>query len=170
MAPTELVEIGYVVKKHGVKGQLKIAFNENLKELSKGEALFFWIRGENIPYFINSIEYISHTDALVFLEEIDSPETAGRLAKKTVRGNAEWLLTDPDEPEIFDLTGYKIIDAGMGEIGKVAAWYEMNEYILLEMDYLGKEILIPFHDETVIELNDEERTIHMKIPDGLLEI
>lgn len=170
MAATELVEIGYVVKTHGVKGQLKISFNENVKELSSGEALFFLIKGENIPYFINSIEYISDSDALVLLEDVDSLELASRLAKKSISGKIDLIEIDPDALEIFDLTGFRIIDEQMGEVGKVAAWYEMNEYILLEMDYLGKEILIPFHDETVIELDEAERTIHMRIPDGLLDI
>lgn len=170
MAATELVEIGYVVKTHGVKGQLKISFNENVKELSAGEALFFLIRGEQIPFFIREIEYISNIEALVHLEDIDSIDSAGRFAKKPVSGKADLVETENMEADTFDLTGFRIIDIQMGEVGKVANWYEMNEYILLEMDYLGKEILIPFHEETIIELDEVGKVIHMKIPDGLLEI
>lgn len=169
MAATELVEIGYVVKTHGVKGHLKIIFNENIKELSTGEALFFLVKGEKIPYFIGKIEYIKDAEAIVLLDEISSPEEAERLSKKPVWGKKELVEFEVEDEDTFDLNDFIIMDEHMGEIGKVMNWYEMNEYILLETIYQGKEILIPFHDETVIDLNEEEKIIYMKVPDGLLE-
>ena len=66
----ELVQIGYVIKTHGVQGHLRIAFDENIKELSEQEALYFLVKGNQIPFFIKTISYFKNGDALVLLEEI----------------------------------------------------------------------------------------------------
>ncbi len=170
MAATELIEIGYVVKTHGVKGQLKITFKENIKELSKPEALFVLVKGEKIPFFIYEIEYISDTEALVLLEDVNSIEQAAKIANKVVWGKSELLIESQDESLIIDYTGYHVTDEQYGDLGKVVAFYEMSDYDLLEVIYQDRELMIPFHDNTIIEIDEEKKIILMRLPDGILEI
>ena len=170
MATTELIEIGYVVKTHGVKGHLKISFNEHAKELSPQKALFFLVRGEKVPFFIQAIEYISTNEAIVLLDEIGSKEEAGRFTSKPVWGEKELVNEHEEEEAVYDLTGYMVTDADLGEIGEVKAFYEMSEYDLIEVEHRGKEILIPFHDETVIGIDEEKKVIEMKLPAGILDL
>ena len=69
-----LVEIGYVIRTHGVKGHLRIAFDDYCKELSVSEALYFLVKGAYLPHFIAEISYFDNGDALVLLEEIQVRE------------------------------------------------------------------------------------------------
>ena len=97
----ELTEIGFVIKTHGVKGQLRIAFNENIKELSVSEALYFLVKGVKMPYFIQQIEYFKDGDALVQVEELTNKEDAEYFTKKPVFGNKSYQL---EEMEDFSIT------------------------------------------------------------------
>lgn len=170
MAATELAEIGYVVKTHGVKGHLRISFGDHTKELSKGEALFFLVKGEKVPYFIGEIEYIKDNEAFVLLEDVNAIEPASRFSKKTVWGRSNLLEVVDESEGAPDYTGFLIIDEDRGEIGVIQAFYEMSDYDLLEVLYLEREVLIPFHEETVLEVDETKKTITMKLPDGILDI
>ena len=114
----ELTEIGFVIKTHGVKGQLRIAFNENIKELSVSEALYFLVKGVKMPYFIQQIEYFKDGDALVQVEEITNKEDAEYFTKKPVFGSKTYQLSE-DEEEVTPFLGYQVVDEIAGEIGGV---------------------------------------------------
>jgi len=170
VAPTQLAEIGYVVKTHGVKGHLKITFKENCIELSTGKALFFLSKGTQVPYFISHIEYIADQEAIVLVEDVNSPELAERFTKKPVWGDAAFLEAEEETDDSIDYAGYIVVDDSIGEIGPVTGLYQMSDYDLLEVTYMDREVMIPFHEDTILEIDDDKRVITMKLPDGILEL
>ena len=147
----ELVQIGYVIKTHGVQGHLRIAFDENIKELSEQEALYFLVKGNQIPFFIKTISYFKNGDALVLLEEITNKEDAERFTKKAVSGPDSYV--EEEEEEFED------------------PWVDfIVEYVLLEIDYLGKTIMIPVHDEVIVALDESKKELITRLPAGILDI
>lgn len=165
----ELVEIGFVIKTHGVKGQLRIAFNENIKELSVSEALYFLVKGVKMPYFIQQIEYFKDGDALVQVEEITNKEDAEYFTKKPVFGNRSYLLSEEEE-EVTPFLGYQVVDEIAGEIGNVIGYSDMGDYELIEVNFNGKDIMIPIHEDIIISIDEEKNTLYLRIPDGLLDL
>ncbi|MBC8173175.1 MAG: 16S rRNA processing protein RimM [Chitinophagales bacterium] len=169
MNTDELSEIGYVVRTHGVKGQLRISLNENIKELLTGGALFLLQKGRQIPFFIKELEYINASDILVLFEDINSKEEADMYARKPVWGKKELMETELKKEE----TGYidfSVVDENKKEIGRVTDQIDMHEYELIEVEYNGKHILIPLHQETFIEADEKNKILCLKIPEGLLDI
>ncbi len=166
----DLVEAGYVIKTHGVKGFLRIAFNENVKELTVSKALFLPVRGDKMPFFIKEIDYIDNGDAFVLLEDIHSKEEAERLTKKYVWVTPDFIILDDENEEEISYESYLIVDNKIGEIGRVTGIYQQQEYDLAEVNYQGKEVMIPLHNDTIISIDDESKIIKMDLPEGLLEL
>ncbi len=165
----ELTEIGFVIKTHGVKGQLRITFNENIKELSVSEALYFLVKGVKMPYFIQQIEYFKDGDALVQVEELNNKEDAEYFTKKPVFGSKDYQLEE-DEEEVTPFLGYQVMDEIAGEIGTVIGYSDMGDYELIEVNFNGKDIMIPIHEDIIISIDEEKNILYLRIPDGLLDL
>jgi 16S rRNA processing protein RimM len=167
----ELVEIGYVIRTHGVKGHLRIAFDEYCKELSVSEALYFLIKGAYMPYFIREITWFDNGDALVLLEELNNREEADLHTKRAIYGPAEYLAEPEDEDESDEsYVGYHVIDSTMGAIGEVMQAMDMGSYLLLTVEHAGREVLIPLHPNLIKKVDDQKLQLYTELPQGLLEL
>ena len=165
----ELVSIGYVIKTHGVKGHLRIAFHENCKELSISEALYFLVRGNMVPHFIKEIEYLKNDSTLILFEDFASKEEADRYTKREIYGPSG-LLSPAVEELLNDWMNYLVVDEHAGDIGTVSGIIDMGEYDLIEVMYQGHELMIPLHEDTILSIDDTEKVIHVLLPDGLLDL
>lgn len=168
MNPVNLAEVGYVVRTHGVKGHLRINFTKNIKELSVGEALFLLQKGMPAPFFIKEIEYLQGTEAFVLFEDITTKEDAQLFTKKPVYGPEENLVTQTEHEKNFE--GFLVKDQNNTSIGNVLSSLDVQEYDLLEVDYNGKSILLPFHENIIIRIDEKKKVITLQILEGLLTL
>jgi ribosomal 30S subunit maturation factor RimM len=88
----ELHVLGYFTKLHGYKGELTATF----EAVSQGdytdlESIFLEVKGQLIPYFIESIEHKTNTSVKIKLEGVDSEEAA-RAFVKLFTSNKTWCL------------------------------------------------------------------------------
>jgi 16S rRNA processing protein RimM len=168
---SKLVIIGSVFRPHGVHGIMKAKidpiFMEDLLDI---EAIFIKTEKEELPYFIKSVEAISDDIALIKLEEITGKEQVMALAKCPILAREEDLSSDLEEESWDDIRGYLMIDDQVGIIGPIADLIEMPQQILAQLQYQGKEILVPMHDDLIIEVDDSERKIIVHMPEGFYEI
>ncbi len=163
-----LVEIGYVIRTHGVKGHLRIAFDDYCKELSVSEALYFLVKGAYLPHFIAEISYFDNGDALVLLEEIQVREEADLLTKKPVFGPGAWIEEPEDEETTF--VGFTIQDEQFGVLGPVIAEADMGSYLLLTVQYQNREVLIPLHEHLIRSIDPDQLMVITGLPEGLIEL
>ena len=80
---------------------------------------------------------------------------------------------DLEELEGYDYyIGYNILDVSGKKIGEITAIDDSTENILfcIESANSGEEILIPLSDDFIEEINDNNKTITMNLPEGLLDL
>ena len=140
-----------------------------LEDLLDQEAIFLETSSGPLPYFIQSIEAIAEDMALLQLEDVDTKEKASALARTAliVPADGEEIV---DAEEWNDIVGYFLVDKNMGLIGKIDQLVEMPQQILAELHYQGKEILVPMHDDLILEVDDLEKKIIMELPEGYFDI
>lgn len=163
------VEIGFVFRTHGVRGHLKIHLDETIQELAPGQALFLLKAGRQIPYFIKEIEYLDTDSILVLFEEIQSKEEASLFMKKPVLADPS-IIIEQEAEEAFTYEGYTVFDEQGKKIGAISAVHEMEQYELAEVDYNGKIVLIPLPEAFILATDDAEKTLQLRLPEGLLEL
>ncbi len=80
-------------------------------------------------------------------------------------------------PEGFDqkqgrgLEGFKLYDQKHGFVGVITAMQENPAHPLLEVEREGAEVLlVPLVEELIVDVSEEERSVTMALPDGLLEL
>lgn len=172
-----LVPIGFVSKTHGIKGELNVALETDYLP-EDFRFLFFDIDGCYIPFAVESSRGNSETNRLVSLKGVDSVEEARAFAGKTVYVDKAALMQHPLYAEeaadtnlyLSDLVGYHITDSDDRSVGKVTGFNDDTQNYLLEVETnQGANVFIPFVDEWIIDLDTENKTLKLNLPEGLIE-
>ena len=105
------------------------------------------------------------------LANIDSLAKADALAGQDIYVPEE-ALGPPEKGCYYDfqIIGSMLLTKDGVAIGCVTGIVPMGDRILLEADRDGKEILIPFTEPVVIEVDPSKKEIRVDLPDGLLEL
>ncbi len=178
MLPAEdtLLPVGRIVKSYGTEGEVMIAFQEGVTDLLKrNEPVWLFYDGLPVPFYIQSLQGKGPRKAIVRLEDIDTLADAEEAAGKEV-----WL--DPtDYPELSetdthiltedgltleDLVGFALLDQDGRSAGTIADIQDYSGNICLELS--GSGALVPFHDDLIIDIDIEKKTLTMSISEGLL--
>lgn len=158
--------IAQVLKSNGRDGELLLSFYDLLPEdIDLEEPVFIEIDGLPVPFYFESFTPRGNNRALVRLTGVHSLADADELA-----GAAVYADDDLYEDEEEDLTGWTVLDETGRTIGTVAAHEDIpgNPCIVLRTE--RGEALVPLHEELVIEIDEENETLRMVIPEGLLDL
>ena len=165
------IQIGTLAATYGVEGELILRHNLGKKTSFKGVEAFFLETGENrwLPYFPLEVRIKNEEEVYLRLDGIMSKEKAGLLLKKGV-----WLeeslvrkLAAKNAP--LSLLGYMVVDEGK-ELAPVLEVIEQPLQILLRLEMQGKEVLIPLHGSTLIEIDHKNKQVIVDLPEGLLDV
>ena len=69
-----------------------------------------------------------------------------------------------------DVIKYLVIDENFGEIGKIKNIKENISQDLFVIDYKSNDVLIPIHDEFIINVDRDKKQIIVKTPEGLIDL
>lgn len=167
----ECIEIGFVKKTHGVKGELQIFFQEGIDEIIEElEYIFFEFEGHLVPFFIDSIFSIGSSSAIILFDTLTSKEKATEFAGCKLFIEKEWF-TEGNLPFSAEMiVGFTLSDPDKGEIGTITAIDDFGGNLVLSVDFNGKEILIPFNEELLHQFDPKSRKLVIECHDGLFDL
>ena len=153
-------KIGYILKPHGLKGQVTVSLDaEAPEDLEEMDTIFVEKNNQLIPYFREEIS-ISGAKAYLKFEEIDTPEAAKEISKSAL------YLPKTSRPksgrgEFYDdeVIGFEVTDVSEGNLGSVTAVTIAGPNKLLTLIYNGKEVLIPVTSPFIKSINKSKKTI-----------
>jgi 16S rRNA processing protein RimM len=164
-------KIGYVLRPHGLKGEVTISVDpeapENLHEI---ESCFLLKNDQLIPYFVESISIRGDKGYLKF-EDVDSPEAAQAISKCAL------YLPKSERPkslrgEFYDdeIIGFEVFEVEQGAIGKIVEVIMAGPNKLLSIDNAGKEVLIPVNGPFITDINKTKKKVTVELPEGFLDL
>ena len=164
-------QLGYVIKAHGIKGEVGILLDVDIPDHYKNlESVFVEMEQKLVPFFISTIA-IRKNKAVVKFDDVDDVDAAN-----TLKGCLLYLPLDQlpqlrgDQFYYHEVVDFEVIDNAHGRLGKVSTVYSLPNQDLLAVAHNRKEILIPVKDEIIVRVDKKAKEIHVKLPDGLLEI
>jgi 16S rRNA processing protein RimM len=164
-------KIGYILKPHGLKGQVTVSLDpEAPEDFSPVKTLFLQNNERLLPYFIEAIS-LKGNKAYLKLEEVNSPEEAQAISKSPI------YLPKTQRPksgrgEFYDdeVIGFEVFDTTLGLLGKIVTVVSAGPNKLLSVDHNQKEVLIPLNSPFIDGVNKSRKKITVTLPDGFLEI
>lgn len=165
--------LGKITRIIGFKGEV-VAFidadkPENYKNL---DAIFLNMKGKLIPYFIEKTEIRNKNNQFTLkFQDVDSHEDAQPLTGAEIYLPLDVLPPLSGNDFYFhEVTGFKVIDEEKGAIGEIIQVLDYPGNPLFEIEFKGKTILIPVKDEIINKVDRENKTIHLKAPEGLIDV
>jgi len=161
---------GTITRSHGLKGAFKINITVGgTPELKKNEPIFIQLLDGSVPFFLEEVFMQSTNSVVVKVEDVETIEATERLVGKAV------LLPEEKFPKLErsnpnSLIGFEVHDVVHGAIGKVVGIMPLRQHPIIEVEKDGKQILIPYVEEIVIDVDAEKKRVTVETPDGLIAL
>lgn len=164
--------LGKIVKKYSFKGELLAKLDTDEPELYEHlDAIFIDLRGNLIPFLIESSQLHKSDLLRLRLEDVDNESDADALLKSDLYLPLELLpQLNGNKFYFHEVIGFKIRDEKFGEVGTIIGINDSTAQALFEVDRNGVEILIPMNDEFIVKVDRAQKTIMVNTPDGLIEL
>ena len=162
-------EIGYISKTHGLKGHVILRLNELVRIDEEAiKSIFLELNGSQVPYFIEECRP-NNAGYILKLETIDVVDMSKKLIGKKAFALTDFILEE--EESLNEFISYTVIDSKLGNIGIIADVDEKTDNVIIKVVHpSGKEIILPFNNDFIIEIDDDLKTIEFNAPEGLIEM
>ena len=171
MIKEEAFYIGYITKTKGLKGEVQLFFEFDDYEKLDLDVLFADMNGKMVPFFVESHKLYPNSTGLFYFDDVDHIDKAQALVKKKIYMPLTKMPERGEDDFTYnDLEGFMVTDQTQGELGKIIAVNEYPQQFVATILYKEKEILFPLNEDMILEIDEEEKTLLVDLPEGLLDI
>lgn len=165
-------KIGFIRKTHGVHGELVLEYEAEFEEsVAESSRFFLEIDGLLVPFFVaeDGLRFRSSKTALVTFDWVKTEKYARRLVGSSVYLFNYEIIDEPEKSSISQFLHFSLLDENGKEVGEISAVDDYAGNIVFTIDSESGELLVPFNEDFLINLNEKQKTIQLQIPDGLFE-
>ena len=164
-------KIGSIIKTFGHKGQVVAKLSFNL-EYIETESIFIEIDNCLIPFFIDfKNTRFKKNSATIKFKEINSIDETPTIINCDLYIPTEILDDNPEVKSEFEkLAGYEIIDTEKGKIGICTEIIEISKNPLINIKTPKSELLLPINGIEIINIDEQNQTITIKIPSIYIDL
>lgn len=171
MTHEEAFYIGYITKTKGLKGEVQLYFEYDEPGLLDLDVIFADMNGKMVPFFVASCKLQANNTGYMYFDDIDHIDKAQPLVRKKIYLP---LTKQPDRSDddfhYNDLKGFIASDKTHGELGEIIEINEYPQQFVATVSYQNKEIMFPLNEDMIIEIDEDEGTLLVDLPDGLLDL
>ena len=161
-----MLRVAQVLKSNGTDGELLLSFFDVAPEdMDLQEPVFIAFDGLPVPFYFESFTPKGTNRALVRLTGVRSLKDADELAGQAVY--ADYFEEEAEE----DLVGWTLCNADGQAVGTVVDYEDIpgNPCLWVESPN-GEQVLIPFHENLIVSIDQKTGTLTLNIPDGILNL
>ena len=166
----EVYKIGVINKPHGVKGEVSFTFTDDIFDRVDCDYLILLMDGILVPFFIEEYRFRSDSSALVKFEDIDTAEKARMFTNVEVFFPMKYVEEQDEVTSWNYFVGFVVDDVNHGTLGVIIDVDDatMNVLFVIESED-GNEVLLPAHEEFILDIDHKKKRVKVNIPEGLLE-
>ena len=190
---SDVFSIGRFTRTHGIHGEIEVHFTDDVFDRGEADYVFLKIDGLYVPFFLEDYRFKGSESALFTLDGIDSDTAARELVGHTVYYPLDARPAE-DEETISSLrafTGFRLLiidrqalaETAEGgaetsedgvptlELGTVKHVETTTANTLLTVEVEdGEDVLLPLHDDFVVDYDLRERYLVLDVPERLIDL
>lgn len=166
----EVFKIGVINKPHGVKGEVSFSFTDDIFDrVEDCDYLILMMNGILVPFFWEEYRFKSDNVALVKFEGIDTAERAKMFTNVEVYFPKKYMDEQDEITSWNFFVGFQVNDVRHGALGEIVDVDDATMNVLFVIEKEGEELLLPAHEEFILDLDKKNRVLTVEIPEGLLD-
>ena len=166
------LEVGKIVNTHGLRGEVKIVTWTDTPDVFEDIKYVYAVRkNEEISLTVKGIKY-QKNNIIVKFAEIESIDEAEKYKNCILKADREMLGELPEGVYyIADLIGCEVYEDNGKMLGKISDVFNTGANDIYAVSAPErKDLLIPVTEETVIDVNIEEKRVTVHLLVGLDEL
>ena len=164
--------LGKITKKYSFKGEVLLKIDTDQPSYYKKiKSLFIYKKDKLNLHKIDVIRFHKDKVLRIKFHDINSELEANSII------NCEIYLPLNSLPVLkgnkfyyHDVINYLVVDENFGDVGKIKNIKENIYQDLFVIDYKSNDVLIPIHDEFIINVDRNKKQIIVKTPEGLIDL
>jgi len=171
MAYNAGILLGKIIKSYGFDGTVAVKLEKIFDcKIPEMESVFLETEGKMVPFLVSSCDIVDNTLIRISFDGYNSLEKINEFI------GCKLFLTSSGKPDndgndLNRLTGYQVRTSENDLVGTISEVIENPGQILLNIQTSrNKKILIPFHEDFIVRIDNKKRIITMELPEGLTEI
>lgn len=167
----ELIKIGQFNKPHGLSGELAFTFTDDVFDRTECPYIVCEIDGIFVPFFLEEYRFRTDSTALVKLIDIDSADDGRMFTNLDVYFPKSYVHEEEAMQGGKDFfLNYKVMEETHGYLGDIVEIDDATANVLFVIENEDEEqLLVPAVDEFVTNIDEKNKIIYMKLPEGLIE-
>ena len=161
----EYLYLGVIVNTHGIKGELRIISDFKFKEEVFKKGSFLYVGSYKDKEVINSYRVHKNYDMVTFEGISDINDALKYKGKKVYIVREEHNF---DGIIYEDLIGLEVYENN-NIIGQVSSIIKSHAHPIIVVDKEGKEVMIPFIDEFIKNVDLEKKRIEVSLIEGMID-
>jgi len=165
--------VALIMKAHGVHGELKVEVSEEYPEIFEYTELFWAANSDDMLVPMRIIDYRQIESAggqlfFVHFDGIDNRDEAEFWKHKSLLVSKEILASEEiGNEDTIDLTNFSVVNQRGEREGLIVDVLDSPAHFILVTD---TDLLIPYVDEYVLEIDEENQVIRCQNIDMLKQI
>lgn len=153
---------GHIMTTHGLKGDLKIKNLSDFERFKKGNQLYILHNDEYIPVIVNNVSTYKGDTLLVSFKDLLDINLVEKYHSDDIYVSDTEREADELDGDYYysDLVGKNVVNQNGDARGKVLEIKELPQCDYLVVQYNGKNSLVPFIDEFVLDVTDNDIVIN----------
>jgi 16S rRNA processing protein RimM len=172
---TEWFKVGKIVNTHGVRGEIRVISSTDFPDERYQIGTQLMVKDENetkeIPVIVRHHRRHKNFDLLQF-EGYHSINDVEKFKGSTLYVSEEFL-EELEENEFYyhEIIGCTVMTANDEELGKIKEIFETgaNDVWVVQRKDGGKDILLPYIEDVVKDIDIDNKVIRVHLLEGLIE-
>ncbi|MEK9613004.1 MAG: ribosome maturation factor RimM [Flavobacteriaceae bacterium] len=163
--------VGTIVGKYSFKGEVLVKIDSDDSQIyAELESIFVEFSTGLVPFFIRKCQLHKSSLLRIDFEESKDESFADSLIKKKLFLPLSFLPTLEETQFYFhEVIGFSVIEKNH-LLGTIQTIYDQGAQALFEIQTEQKKVLIPIHDDFIVQVDRKNKSIEVQLPEGLLDL
>ena len=165
-------KVGFFRKTHGVSGDLVLEYEHQFEySIENADRFFVELEGLLVPFFIveDGFRFKTENSAILTFDGVESEKYAKRMVGSSVFLFKNEIIVMSDELSDSELVAYLLVDEKLGKIGNIDEVDNYSGNIVFTVNFNGKELLVPFNEDFLLDIDKQNKIIKLRLPEGLFD-
>ncbi len=171
-ADTEFFDAGKIIGVHGLRGDLKVyPHSEDPEALLAANRVKLVAPGQSAELYPVACSRLHKGRVLLRLKGLEHISKVEHLVGALIHLPYDELPSlDEGEHYWYQIEGMSVVDRSLGDLGTLKSYFTTAAHDTWVVDGPFGEVMVPVVDAFIGEINLDEETIQVDLPEGLVNI